>query len=55
MTLKLVPVLYALGGGLAGYLWYRFVGCKSGTCPLTSNAHITVLYGMLMGFLISKW
>jgi len=39
-------------GGVAGYLYYHFVGCASGTCPITSNPYITVAYGALMGYLL---
>lgn len=42
------PVL--VGGG-AGYLYYRFVGCKSGLCPLTRNPWVSTLYGALIGAL----
>ena len=38
-------------GGVAGFLYYHFVGCASGTCPITSNPYITVLYGALLGYL----
>lgn len=41
-----------VGAGL-GYLYYRFVGCPSGTCPITSNPYISTLYGAVMGLLIS--
>lgn len=47
---------YVVGGVLgaaAGYLYYRFVGCPSGTCPITSNPYISTLYGAVMGLLIA--
>jgi len=39
-------------GALAGFAYYYFVGCKSGTCPITSNPLNTTAYGMLMGALL---
>ena len=42
----------AIGGAL-GYGYYRFVGCRSGTCPISSNPYVSTLYGALMGFLMS--
>lgn len=41
-------------GGTAGFLYYYFVGCASGTCPITSNPYGSVLYGSLMGALIAR-
>jgi len=40
-------------GALGGFLYYYFVGCNSGTCPITSNPYISIAYGALMGYLIS--
>ncbi len=31
------PVIGAVIGGAIGFLMYRFVGCKTGACPLTAN------------------
>ncbi|HOC56907.1 MAG TPA: DUF6132 family protein [Verrucomicrobiota bacterium] len=42
-----------VGGGL-GFAFYRFVGCSTGTCPLTSNPFISTLYGGLVGALIAS-
>ena len=41
-----------LTGAVGGYLYYYFIGCNSGTCPITSNPYISILYGALMGYLI---
>jgi hypothetical protein len=50
----LIPVAGVLGGGVLGFLYYRFVGCSSGACPLTSNPWITVAYGAMIGFFLTK-
>jgi hypothetical protein len=41
-----------VGGGL-GFAWYRLVGCSTGTCPLTSNPFITIIYGGIVGALVA--
>jgi len=41
-----------IGAGL-GYLYYWFVGCQSGTCPISSNPYISTIYGSIIGVLIS--
>jgi hypothetical protein len=41
----------ALGGG-AGFAYYFFVGCVTGTCPITSNPYITTAYGALIGIVL---
>jgi len=40
-------------GGVLGYLYNKKVGCKSGTCPITSSMPATILYGMLLGLMIA--
>lgn len=41
----------AIGGGL-GYLYYRLVGCSTGSCPITSNPFISSIYGAVFGLLV---
>ncbi|MGE5551402.1 MAG: DUF6132 family protein [Bacteroidota bacterium] len=45
--------LYPIVGGIAGYLYYRLLGCASGSCPLTSNPVATVLFGVFMGLALA--
>ena len=47
------PTLFTLGGALAGLAYYSFIGCASGTCPITSNPFSSMLYMGLIGWLIS--
>lgn len=40
-------------GGVGGLLYYKFVGCSTGTCPITSNPYSSVIYGALIGYLVT--
>ncbi|WP_367754048.1 DUF6132 family protein [Flavobacterium sp. WC2430] len=54
MTKKAI-ILTVIGigiGAIAGYLYYYFIGCASGTCAITSKPLNSTLYGSLMGGLI---
>ncbi len=42
-----------LVGGLMGYGVYRFVGCSSGACPMTSNPWVSTIFGMVIGGLLA--
>ena len=42
----------AIIGSIAGYAYYYFVGCASGTCAITSNPINSSLYGAFMGGLV---
>ena len=39
-------------GLIAGYIYYKQVGCASGTCAITSKPLNSTLYGGLMGGLL---
>lgn len=39
-------------GGLTGYLYYYFVGCRTGACAITSNPLISTVYGAVLSGLI---
>lgn len=45
-------ILFLVPGIIVGFFYWRYVGCTSGTCPITSNWQLTVLFSGLIGFLI---
>ncbi len=52
-TSNVTTLLFVSGGAALGYVYYRFVGCRSGVCPLTSHPLISTVYGAVLGFLVS--
>ena len=36
-------------GAIAGFLYWKFVGCNTGTCAITSNPINSTLYGSVIG------
>jgi hypothetical protein len=52
---KKIPVLAVSGlllGGIGGFLYYFFIGCKSGGCAITSNPWISTAWGAAFGYLL---
>ncbi len=39
-------------GAIAGYSYYYFIGCSSGSCAITSDPVNSTLYGILFGALL---
>lgn len=46
------PFLAVLIGGFAGFIYYHFVGCQSGSCAITSNPYLSIIFGSLLGLVI---
>lgn len=49
---NLLTIIGVTIGAIAGFLYWKFVGCNSGTCAITSNPINSTLYGSVMGGLI---
>ncbi|MBU7577604.1 MAG: hypothetical protein KAF40_06045 [Flavihumibacter sp.] len=45
-------LLGVLLGGIAGYLYYHFIGCVTGTCSITSKPVNSTVYFAVMGGLL---
>ena len=51
MIIKLL--IGVVTGAVLGFAYYRFIGCSSGVCPITSNPYVSTIYGALIGLLIA--
>ncbi len=47
-------IVGATVGGILGFALYRFVGCSSGACPITSNPWVSTILGAVVGALLSR-
>jgi hypothetical protein len=47
-------VLSVVLGGVLGFALHRFVGCRTGACPIWANPYLSILSGAFLGFLLSR-
>ncbi|MHB9056956.1 MAG: DUF6132 family protein [Paludibacteraceae bacterium] len=48
---NILGFLGAVLGAVGGYAYYHFIGCSSGSCPITSNPYMSVIFGAVIGYL----
>ncbi len=48
----LLTIAGVVAGAAAGYFYWKFIGCNSGSCAITSKPFNSTAYGALMGGLI---
>jgi hypothetical protein len=46
----LISLIFAVAGGVGGFLYWKFIGCASGTCFIKSVWYMSTLYGILLGY-----
>jgi hypothetical protein len=47
-----VKWILTLVGAIGGYIYWKYVGCLSGHCPLQQNWVLSSLWGASLGYLI---
>jgi hypothetical protein len=47
----LLLIIFSTTGALGGFLYWKFVGCTSGTCVIKSVWYWSTLYGALLGYI----
>lgn len=45
-------VLGVVVGGAVGFLSYKFIGCRSGACPIVGNPWISTFWWAMIGGLV---
>jgi hypothetical protein len=45
----LLTIIGVVLGAVVGYAYYYYIGCSSGSCPITSKPLNSTLYGSLLG------
>jgi hypothetical protein len=50
----LIGLIFSGAGAIGGFLYWKFVGCLSGTCFIKSVWYMSTLYGMLLGWVIGS-
>lgn len=48
----MTTLLSALIGAGAGYAYYHFIGCVSGTCPIQTNPLLSTIFGAVLAMLV---
>ncbi len=46
-----LKIIFCIIGATGGFLYWKFVGCESGTCPIKSVWYWSTLWGAAMGYL----
>ena len=44
-----LKAIFTALGAVGGFLYWKFVGCTSGTCPIRSVWYYSTLWGAAMG------
>jgi len=52
---KRIQIIFLLAGAVGGFLYWRFVGCNSGTCAIKSVWYWSTLWGAAVGYLVGDF
>lgn len=51
----MLNILIGVGAGaVVGYLYFRFIGCRTSACMITQNPYTSVIYWALLGGLAAN-
>ncbi len=44
-------LIFSAAGAAGGFLYWKYIGCLSGTCPIKSVWYLSTLWGLGLGYL----
>lgn len=47
-------IIGTIVGGIAGYIYYKQIGCSNGSCAITSDPYNSIIYFAFMGGLLTS-
>lgn len=47
-----IQIIVTILGAIGGFLYWKFIGCESGTCAIKSVWYYSTLWGALAGYLV---
>ncbi len=50
-----LQIVFLLLGALGGFLYWKFIGCNSGTCLIKSVWYWSTLWGATVGYLLGDF
>ncbi|MCI0472381.1 MAG: hypothetical protein L0Y76_02230, partial [Ignavibacteria bacterium] len=51
---NIISIILGFTGLVTGFLYWKFVGCADGTCPIKSNMSLMTVYGGVIGALLGN-
>jgi hypothetical protein len=48
----IIAIILSVAGAIGGFMYWRFIGCTSGTCMIKSVWYLSTLYGLLLGWVL---
>ena len=51
----IVALIFTVAGAAGGFLYWRFIGCTSGTCIIKSVWYFSTLYGLIFGWVLGSF
>lgn len=50
----IIEIVFSVTGAIGGFLYWKFVGCLSGTCVIKSVWYLSTLYGAIFAWVIAS-
>jgi hypothetical protein len=50
----ILVIIFMIAGAAGGFLYWKFVGCLSGTCVIKSVWYLSTAYGTAVGYVLGS-
>lgn len=49
-----IVIIFSAVGAVGGFLYWKYIGCLSGTCVIKSVWYLSTLYGLGLGWILGS-